>query len=71
MIIEKGLEVDKSSNKYKNLDDEVIEDMQRQMHITDALKGKSIEEITTEELDKIITPDHKESIKKIEELLED
>ena len=56
---ESGLKVDKSPNKYKNLDDEIIEDMQRQMHISDSLKGKSIDEITDEDLDKIITPEHK------------
>ena len=39
--------------------------MQRQMHISDSLKGKSIEELTEEDLDKIITPEHKESIRKI------
>ncbi len=30
-----------------------------------------MEEITDEDLDKIITPEHKESIKKIGELLDD
>ncbi len=61
----------KPQGKYKRLDRDVIEDMQRQMHITDPLKDKSIEEITDEDLDKIITPQHKESIKKIQELLDD
>ena len=68
MVGESGLKADKSPNKYKYLDDKVIEDMQRQMHITNPLKGESIEEITDEDLDKIITPEHKESIRKIEEL---
>jgi hypothetical protein len=71
LVDKSGVKVDKSPKKYKSLDDEVIEDMQRQMHITDHLKGKSIEELTEEDLDKIITPEHKESIKKIEELLDD
>jgi hypothetical protein len=63
-----GLMADRSPNKYKRLDSDVIEDMQRQMHMTDHLKGKSMEEITDKDLDNIITPEHKESIKKIEEL---
>ncbi|HYO07081.1 MAG TPA: hypothetical protein VER14_08860 [Phototrophicaceae bacterium] len=46
---ENGLWVDKSPNKYKNLDDEVFEEMQRQMHITNHLKGKSIKEFTEED----------------------
>jgi len=45
--------------------------MQRQIHFSNPLKGKSIEEITDEDLENIITPEHKESIKKIQELLED
>ena len=45
--------------------------MQRQMHISDSLKGKSIEELTDEDLDRIITPEHKESIRKIQEILDD
>ena len=65
---ENELKADNCPTKYKNLDDKVFEDMQRQMHITDALKGKSIEELTEEDLEKIITPEHKESIRKIEEL---
>ena len=68
---ESGLKADnKPQSKYKRLDDDVIEDMQRQMHITDSLKGKSIDEITPEDLDKIITPEHKESIRKIREILD-
>ena len=38
--------------------------MQRQMHISDHLKGKSIDEITPEDLDNMITPEHKESVRK-------
>jgi hypothetical protein len=67
-VDENGLRVDKSQSRYKRLDDNVFEDMQRQMHITDHLKGKCIEEITDEELDKIITPQHKESIRKLKEI---
>lgn len=57
--------------KHKRLDIDVIEDMQRQMHITDPLKGKSNREITQEDLDKVITPEHKESIKRLREILDD
>jgi hypothetical protein len=53
------------------LDDEIFKDMQGQPHISDSLKDKEIEKITDEDLDKIITPEHRESIKKIEELLDD
>ena len=65
-VDENGLKADKSPKKYKSLDDEVFEEMQRQMHITDPLKGKSIDELTDEDMDRIITPEHKESIRKIE-----
>ena len=61
---------DTGASKYKNLDDEIFEDMQRQIHLTDSLKGKNIEEIT-EDLDRIITPQHKESVRKLRELLDD
>ena len=63
--------VDKPQSKQKRLDSDVIENMQRQFHVTDSLEGKSIEEITDEDLDRIISPEHKESIRKIEELLDD
>ena len=59
-----------NTRKYKHVDDEIIEDMQAQMNMSDSLKGKNIEEMTEEELDKIITPEHKESIRKIRELLD-
>ncbi len=62
------LKVDKNPNKHKDLDSDVIEDMQRQLHITNPLKGKSTEEITDEDLDRLLTPEHKESIRKIEEI---
>lgn len=52
------------------MDDKVFKDMQCQMHISDPLKGKSIEEITDKDLDRIITPQHKESVRKIRELLD-
>ena len=71
LVDESGLKVEKSPNKYKNLDDEIFENMQGQLHISDSLKDKSIDEITEEDLDKIITPEHKESVRKLEELLDD
>ena len=37
----------------------------------DSLKDKSIDEITTEDLDNIITPEHKESVRKLREILDD
>jgi hypothetical protein len=48
-----------------------MEDMQRQVHLTDSIKGKKYEEMTEEDWDKIITPEHKESIRKVKELLDD
>jgi hypothetical protein len=72
LVDESGLKVEnKPRSKYKKLDDEIIEDMQCQLYLTDSLKGKNIEEINNEDLDKIITPQHKESIRKIEEILDD
>jgi hypothetical protein len=69
---ESGLKADnKPQSKYKKLDDEIFDDMQRQIHLTDSLKGKSIEEMTQEDMDKIITPEHKESVRKLRELLGD
>ncbi len=68
---ESGVNADKNRNKYITSDNEVLEAIQRQMHITDPLEGKNIEEITDEDLDSVITPLHKESIKRIEELLDD
>jgi len=61
---------DTEASKYRNLDDEIFDDMQRQIHLTDSLKGKRIEEITEEDMDKIITPHHKESVRKLGELLD-
>ena len=67
-----GINVEnKTQSKYKRLDRDVIEDMQRQMHMVDHLEGKAIDELTEEDLDKIITPEHKESMRKIQELLDD
>jgi hypothetical protein len=71
LVGESELKAANSPKKYRCLDDEVLEDMQRQMHITDPLKSKSIEEITDEDLDKVITPQHKESVRKKQELLND
>ena len=68
---ESGLKADnKPQSKYKKLDDEIFEDMQRQLHLTDSLKDKSIEEMTEEDLDRIITPQHRESVRKLGELLD-
>ena len=60
-----------NTRKYKHVDDEIIEDMRAQMNMSDSLEGKNIEEMTEEDWDKIITPEHKESIRKINELLGD
>lgn len=41
--------VEKRSNQYKDLDEEIMEEKQRQGHMTDFLKGKKYEEITEED----------------------
>jgi hypothetical protein len=67
---ENGLEGYKTPNKYRSWDDKVFEDMQHQIHFSDSLKDKNIEEITTEDLDKTISPEHKESARKLREILD-
>ncbi len=62
----------KFQSKHQRLvDSDVIEDMQRQFNISDSLKDKNIDELTPEDLNKIITPEHKESMRRIQELLDD
>jgi hypothetical protein len=71
LVGESGLKVEnKPQSKYKKLEDEIMENMQGQLHISDPLKDKSIDEITKEDLDNIITPQHKESVRKLRELLD-
>ena len=67
---ENGLEDDRTPNKYKNLDDKVFEYMQGQLHFSDSLKDKNIDAITDEDLNKTITPEHKESVRKLRETLD-
>jgi hypothetical protein len=72
LVGESGLNVEnKPQREYKRFDSDVIEDMQRQMHISDPLKDKSMDEITPEDLDRMITPEHKESVLRLRELLDD
>ena len=47
-----------------------MEDMQGQIHISDSLKDRNIDELTPEDFDNIITPQHKESVRKLRELLD-
>ena len=61
----------KNSNKIKNVDDEVMEDIMKQAHMTDCIKGKKYEDTTQEDWDKVITPEYKEAIKKVKELLDE
>ena len=71
LLDESGLKVDdKNQSKYKNLDDEIFEDMQRQLCVTDSLEGKSIDKMNDEDFDKLITPQHKESVRKLREILD-
>jgi hypothetical protein len=57
--------------KIKNVDDEVMEEIMRQAHITDCLKGKNYGDMTEEDLEKVITPEYKDAIRKVKELLEE
>ena len=61
----------KNSNKIKNVDDKIMEDIMRQANMTDRLKGKKIDELTKEDLEKVFTPEYKEVIRKVKELLDD
>jgi hypothetical protein len=49
----------------------VMEEMTRQVHMMDFLKGKKYEEITQEDWDKIYSPEARESIRKVSELLDE
>jgi hypothetical protein len=49
----------------------MMEELVRQSHIPDFIKGKKYEEITEEDWDKIETPEYKESVRKVKELLDD
>ena len=60
----------KNSN-IKNIDDEMMEDMVKQAHMTDCLKGKEYADMTKEDWNKIITPEYKEAIRKVKELLDE
>ncbi len=55
-------------NDYNNYDDEVMRSMQAQIHKSDTLNGKSQEEMTDEDWNKLITPAHWETIRKLREL---
>jgi hypothetical protein len=58
-------------NKIRNINDEVNEDMMRQAHMTDCLKGKNYADLTNENLEKVITPEYKEAIARVKELLDE
>jgi hypothetical protein len=56
-----------NQNNYNNYDD-VMKDMQAQIHGSDSLKGKNLEEMTNEEVDNLISPAHWATIRKLREL---
>ena len=60
----------RAPSTYKTPDDEVMEDIQRQFHISDSFKDKNMDEMTFEEWDTVITPQHKESVRKLREILD-
>jgi hypothetical protein len=59
-----------NNNPPKQIDDEIMKDMQSQLHLPDNLKGKNLEEITDEDIENSFTPQHKESVRKLRELLD-
>jgi hypothetical protein len=61
----------KNSNTNKHVDDEVMEVIMRQTHMTDCLKGKNYAELTEEDLEKVITPEYNEAVKRVKELLDE
>jgi len=61
----------KNSNTIKHVDDEITDEIMRQVHMTDCLKGKNYAELTEEDLEKVITPEYKEAVKRVKEILED
>jgi hypothetical protein len=65
-----NLNSNKNHNKIKHVDDEVMEEIIKQDHMTDCLKGKRYDEITQEDLEKVI-PEYKEAIRKAKELLDE
>jgi hypothetical protein len=71
IIVNNNLNSNPNPNKIKYIDDEVNEEMMRQAHMTDCLKGKDYEHLTNEDLEKVITPEYKEAIKRVKDLLDD
>ncbi len=59
-----------NSNPPKQIDDKIMKDMQSQLYLPDNLKGKKLEEITDEDIENSFTPQHKESVRKLRELLD-
>jgi outer membrane usher protein FimD/PapC len=58
-----------SSNNYNDYDDELMKFMQSQIPKQKSLDDKiQAEEITDEDMDNLITPEHLETIKKLREL---
>jgi hypothetical protein len=67
-----GLKDDnKDSGNYKHIDDEVMEDMQSQIPNSDTANGKNQEGMTDKNLNKLITPERRVTIRKLRELLDD
>jgi hypothetical protein len=55
-------------NSHNNCDDDVMTAMQAQIPKRDSSNGKSLEEMTDEEWDNLISPDHWDTIRKLREL---
>jgi hypothetical protein len=62
------IDTNNSSSNYNNYDDDVMILMQAQIPKQDTSNGKSQKEITDEDIDKLISPAHWETIRKLREL---
>jgi hypothetical protein len=61
----------KNPDQYKDIDEEMMEEIANQTHRMDFIKGKKYEDITQKDWDRIETPEFKESVRKVKELLDD
>jgi hypothetical protein len=57
--------------KDKDIDEEMMQEIVKQIDVPDIIKGKKFEEITQEEWDQIYTPEARESIRKVKEILDE
>jgi hypothetical protein len=66
-----NLNSNQNPNKIRNINDEINKDMMRQAHMTGCLKDKNYEDLTKDDLEKVITLEYEEAIARVKELLDD